>query len=103
MLIPEDKEIWVNWSMIYYEQGEYEKAINLMVHALEELPDEADFFYQITAYLISAGRYKEAFNYLENALILNFDDHTILFDFFPQLETQKALFKIIDQFRNKNS
>jgi len=24
---PEDKEIWMNWSFIYYEQGEHEKAV----------------------------------------------------------------------------
>ena len=48
------------------------------------------------------GKFKEAFNYLENALILDFDNHTVLFEFFPELETQKALFKIIDQFRKEN-
>ena len=102
MLSPEDKEIWLDWSYIYYEQGEYNKAIELIINGLEETPDEADYFYRITAYLISAGKYKEAFNYLENALILDFDNHTVLFDFFPQLETQKALYKIIDQFRKDN-
>jgi hypothetical protein len=56
----------------------------------------------MAAYLIEAGQFKEAFNYLENALILNFEGHTVLFDFFPKPETQKALFKIIDQFRKEN-
>ena len=48
------------------------------------------------------GSFKEAFNYLENALILDFDGHTALFDFFPKIETQKALHKIIEQFRKEN-
>jgi hypothetical protein len=32
----------------------------------------------MTIYLIEAGNYKEAFNYLENALILDFDGHATL-------------------------
>jgi hypothetical protein len=54
-------------------------------------------------YLINSGKFKEAFNYLENALILDFDGHLTLFEFFPQLETQKALYKIIEQFRKENN
>ena len=65
--------------------------------------EDSNLLYRITAYLIAAGKYKEAFNYLENALILNFDNHTVLFEFFPKLETQKALFRIIDQFRKDNN
>ena len=92
-------DIWLNWSFIYYEQGDYKKAIELIQSGIEELPESSELYYRLTAYLISAGKYKEAFHYLENALILNFDNHKVLFDFFPRLETQKALFKIIDQYR----
>ena len=102
MLDPEDKEIALNWSYIYYEQGDYAKAIEIIEKAIDELPEESDLYYRATAYLISNGRYKEAYGYLENALILNFDNHLSLLEFFPKLETQKALFKIIDQYRKNN-
>ncbi|MEJ0033265.1 MAG: tetratricopeptide repeat protein [Bacteroidota bacterium] len=101
-LTPDDKEIWLNWSFIYFEQGAHEKAIDIITQGLDELPEESELYYRITAYLIEAGQFKEAFNYLENALILNFEGHSALFDFFPKAETQKALFKIIDQFRKDN-
>lgn len=93
----------MNWSYIYYEQGDYQKAANVLLQGLDELPDEADLYYRMTVYLIEAGRFKEAFNYLENALILNFEGHATLYEFFPQLETQKALFKIIEQFRKEST
>lgn len=89
--------------MIYYEQGDYDEAISLIMNGLETMPDDPDLYYRMTVYLIEAGKYKEAFNYLENALILDFDKHIQLFEFFPKLETQKALFKIIDQFRKGNT
>ena len=78
------------------------KAVEVMLQGMDEIPDEAEFFYRITVYLIEAGKFKEAFNYLENALILDFEGHTVLFDFFTKPETQKALYKIIDQFRKDN-
>jgi tetratricopeptide (TPR) repeat protein len=102
-LDPTDKEIWLNWSFIFYEQGDYTKAIDTLSQGFDEIPNDAEFFYRMTVYYIEAGQFKEAFNYLENALILDFDGHTALFDFFPKLETQKALYKIIEQFRKENN
>jgi tetratricopeptide (TPR) repeat protein len=93
----------LNWSYIFFEQGNYEKAIETLSLGFDEIPDDAEIFYRMTVYLIEAGRFKEAFNYLENALTLDFDGHTALFDFFPKIETQKALYKIIEQFRKENS
>lgn len=92
-------KVWLDWSYIYFEQGDYEKAKELIATGIEEVPDSSELYYRMTAYLISQGNYKEGFIYLENALILNFEKHTLLFEFFPELETQKALIKIIDQFR----
>jgi tetratricopeptide (TPR) repeat protein len=99
LLSPDDVEIFLDWSYIYYEQGEHEKALEVIVNALNELPDRADLYYRATAYLLALGKYKEAYNHLENALLLDFDKHTELLEFIPKLETQKALFKIIDQYR----
>ena len=62
-------------------------------------PARTNYF---SVYLIESGRFKEAFNYLENALILDFDGHNTLFDFFTKIETQKALYKIIEQLRKDN-
>jgi len=102
MLDQKEKDIWLSWSQIFYEQGDFEKAISLIMRGIEEIPEESDLYYRATAYMISAGKYKDAFSYLENALVLNFDNHTVLLEFFPKLQTQKALFKIIDQYRKEN-
>jgi tetratricopeptide (TPR) repeat protein len=98
-LAPENKDIWLNWSIILYEQGNYEGAIDLLLNALELQPDEAELQYRLCAYSLAAGKYKQAYNYLENALILDFDKHKLLFDFFPELESQRALARLIDQYR----
>lgn len=89
---------WLDFSFIYYEQGDEGKSIELVLEAIEFNPKEAELHYRVAAYYIEAGNYKEAFTYLENALILDYEKHTVLFEFFPELEKQKALMKIIDQF-----
>jgi len=98
-LDPSNPEVWLRWSLLLYEQGDYDKAVEIILTGMDELPEEADLYYRVTAYLLSVGSYKEAFVYLENALLLNYEKHTVLFEFFPQVETQKALYKIIEQYR----
>lgn len=95
---PEIPEIWLDWSFILSEQGDYDKAVEIIELGLDSLPEESSLYYRAVVYLIKASKYKEAFLYLENALTLNFEKHKELFEFFPELETQKALMKIIDQF-----
>jgi tetratricopeptide (TPR) repeat protein len=99
ILDPLNPEVWKNWSFVHFESGNFVEAYDLILAGLEEIPDDADLHYRAVIYLINAGNYKEGFNYLENALILDFEKHHVLFEFFPRLETQKALFKIIDQYR----
>ena len=85
-----------------YEQGDYEMAISILEKGLEECPDNAEMYYRGVVYLIGSGSYKNAINRLETALMLDFEGHEVLFDFFPNLPTQKALYRIIDQFRKDN-
>ncbi|WP_394347711.1 tetratricopeptide repeat protein [Mangrovivirga cuniculi] len=100
---PLNLDIWLDWSFIYYDLQEFAEACNIMEEAIDELPEEAELYYRMTIYLFCEGKYQEAFNYLENALVLDFEKHTVLYEFFPKLETQKALFKIIEQFRNNDN
>ena len=80
----------------------FEEAIDVIREGIEELPEEAELYYRLVVYLIKMGKYKEAFTYLENALTLDFDRHTILYELMPELQKQKAIYKIIAQFRDEN-
>jgi tetratricopeptide (TPR) repeat protein len=97
----ENIDMWLDWSFIYYDQGDYDRALDLIHQGIEEMPDDADLWYRAAAYCMGAGRYKEAIGFLENGLILDFDKHETLFEFFTELDTQKALYKLIDQYRQK--
>jgi tetratricopeptide (TPR) repeat protein len=99
-LAPFQAEVWLNWSLLFYEQGDYAKAVQLVVEGMEDNPKEAEMYYRATVYLLHGGQYKQAFEYLETALTLDFDKHILLFDFFQEIEQQKALYRIIQEFKD---
>ncbi len=94
-------EAWVKWSVLNHEQGDFDAAANIVMSAMEQMPEEAELYYRASIYLIKAGKYQEAFNYLETGLTINYDVHEIMFEYFPDLEAQKAIYRIIDQYKNK--
>ena len=95
LLEPENTDIWLDWSFIYHESGEKDKAIELIERGLEESPDNSDLLYRMVVYQIQAGQYKEAFTYLENALILDFENHEVLFEFFRNLKHKKHFSRLL--------
>ena len=99
---PSDYKIALEFSSIYYESGDIDKAICLIEDAIDELPSESLLYYRLVIYLMDAGKYRESINVLESALSLNFDNHEVLFDFVPNFETQSALIRVINQYRKNN-
>ena len=97
---PDDYKLSLDFSLIYYESGDIDKAIDIIDQAIEESPGESLLYYRLVIYLMDAGRYKESINVLESALSLNFDNHDVLFDFVPNFESQSALIRVINQFKN---
>lgn len=82
-----------------FDQGQFDKAYEIIQDGLNELPDNATLYYRAAAYLFHGGDYKEALLNLEIALTLDYSAHEQLYVFFPELEKQKALFKLIEQYR----
>ena len=98
---PSNPDIWLKWSYVLFEQGNYARACDLLQAAIDEMSEEADLYYRMAVYQIHAGQYREALVNLEIGLTLDYDAHEQLFDFFPDLEKQKALYRIIEQYREK--
>lgn len=96
---PASAEAWVGWAAVLFEQGHYEEAADLVKAALEAAPEDAELHYRACAYLLAAGRYRAAYEYLENGLLLDFEKHPVLFEYFPTLASQPTLLRLIEQYR----
>jgi tetratricopeptide (TPR) repeat protein len=90
---------WVKWAQLHYDLNDFEKCAEIMLSAIDELPEEADLYYRAAIFLIKAGQFKEAFHFLESGLLLDYDKHEIIFEYFPNMETQKAIYKLIQQYK----
>lgn len=90
---------WLDWSLLLYEQGEYEEAADLLQSALDEFPENTKVMYRLVAFLMLSGRYREAVSHLELALFLDYEAHEELYNFFPDTSTQKALYKLVQQYK----
>ena len=98
-LEPDTKAVWLNWSIACFDKQMFDNAIEIIQNGLEELPDDPELLYRLCAYELATGNYQDAIQHLEEALVVDFDGHKVLFDFFPNLETQKVLYKIIQHFK----
>ena len=98
-LEPDFEDVWHKWSLVLFDQSNFERAYEIIQQGIDELPDNAALYYRATAYLLHAGDYREAIINLEVALSLDYKAHEQLYDFFPELEKQKALFKLIEQYK----
>lgn len=96
---PQNVAIWLDWSFLYYKQGLFRDATNLLERALNGLPLDAKLHYRITAYLIQAARYKEAMVHFETALQLDYEGNTSFFECFPHLVSQPLLQKLVNHYR----
>ncbi|WP_373396365.1 tetratricopeptide repeat protein [Algoriphagus halophilus] len=95
-------ETYINLSLIYFDQNRFEEAVDVISEGIDELPEEAELYYRMVVFQIKLANYKEAFSYLENALTLAYDRHVVLYELMPELEKQKAMSKIIAQYREEN-
>jgi tetratricopeptide (TPR) repeat protein len=96
-LEPESPETYAEYAYLFFEEGQYEEGYDILAEGLHECPDEATLYFQAAAYLLLAGRVKAALVHLENALALEPDSYKQLFTFFDDVDTQKALFKLIKE------
>lgn len=90
-------DLWIRLSEIWAIENEFENATDVLKEALEELPHDENIHYRLAVYLLKGGRPKEAFTYLESGLALNHTAHEQIYGFFPDLETQKLLFQVIQK------
>lgn len=102
-LDPTDREIWTEWAHIYQDQGEFGRAASILSDGLSELPEDAILMYRIAANLMLEGRMTESFGFLEQALLINYDAHEVMLEYFPKVEMQRTLLRLISQFRDSGN
>ncbi len=96
---PSELSVWQEWAQLLHMQGEHSSAISYLEEGIKINPTMAQLYYQLAAYAIDADHMAKGVSHLENALIMDFDAHYVLFHMVPQLSSDKLVLAIINQYQ----
>ena len=87
--------LWTNMLQVI---GENEEAIEILLHATEVFPDEYEIEYRLAGLYYLNGETKKGNFHLNNALRMNFKNHTLFQELFPSIWNKKSVQNIIKKY-----
>lgn len=94
------KQNWINLATAYFNVDDYRKAFQVLNEAEVKYENCADIFYIKTVFYLQVGNRHEALLNLERGLLLNFDEHTLIFEMDDSLLDDSAVLQVIEQYRS---
>lgn len=92
---PDYSEVWIAYAEFMEENSSLVEAIHLMMEGLAYCEGEAEFYYRLSAFLLKSGNESEALLFLGEALLEDYDLHTLLFEYFPEAANNKNINHLI--------
>ena len=83
-LNPENPAVWLEYSEFIDQRNVPHGAADIMMEGLVFNEDQPRFYYRLVAYLLKSGREAEALIYMGEALLENYDQHYLLFQYYPE-------------------
>ncbi len=94
-------DIWLDYSEAFARQGDFEKAVEIIMEGIDIQPDNAELYYRLAAYLFKSAKRKEAFTHLQNALEINFNKYTEMLEYQADFADDAEIIQMIESYRNK--
>ncbi len=98
-LAPEEVTLWQDWAQLLYESQNFLGAVTYLEEGIKRNAQATELYYQCAAYAYEAGLREKGLLYLENALLLDFDGHYLLFHIDPSLRYEPSVMSVIEQYR----
>jgi len=101
-LDPQNKQNWINLATAYFNVENYRKAFQVLVEAEQKYEGSADIYYIKSVFYFEVGNRHEALINLERGLLLNFDEHVVIFEMEDSLLSDSVVLQTIEQYRPLN-
>lgn len=95
----QSKQNWINLATAYFNVENFRKAFQVLTEAESKYEGSADIYYIKAVFYLQVGNRHEAMLNLERGLLLNFDEHIMLFDMDESLQNDPAITQVIEQYR----
>jgi tetratricopeptide (TPR) repeat protein len=102
-LDPEDTDIWLDLSVVYVDQKDFENGYAVLKEGLHYHETNADFYFGMAYYLFMMGKSQQGNETLLKAINMDFDGHKRLFSTFPEASNHPEIVEIIQSFRNNQT
>lgn len=94
------KQNWINLATAYFNVEDFRKAFQVLNEAEAKFENSADIYYIKSVFYIQAGNRHEGLLNLERGLLVNFDEHTLIFEMDDSLLDDEAILQVIEQYRD---
>jgi len=94
------KQNWINLATAYFNVENYRKAFQVLNEAELKYESSADIFYIKAVFYFQVANRHEALLNLERGLLMNFDEHVVIFEMDDSLLDDAAVIQVIEQYRS---
>lgn len=98
---PYNEALWEAYAHCMIEFGEIEKSIDLLESGLVIMPKSANLRYLLSGCMFKGGISQQGNTELQKALNMNYQEHQTMFEYFPELQGNKEIINLIEQFKSK--
>ncbi|MEI6487432.1 MAG: tetratricopeptide repeat protein [Bacteroidota bacterium] len=95
----DDSQLWLDYADLLFEQENKNGSLEILAEGIKNHPQNAALQYRISACLMSIGQKQEALSFLHTALKLDYDKHSELFAYIPQLKENTSITDLIESYK----
>lgn len=92
-------EAWMNYSLVYALQGDFDTAQDIMSSAIASNDGDALLRFRQAGYFYRSGKLEQAYVHMEKAFKLDFEAHTDLLDYIPELMEDSRFLEMLDLYK----
>lgn len=98
-LFPQDLEMWTTWAERLQQDKGADAALAFLDEALTHNPGMPELFYQYAAFSFMAGKHRQALQYLENALMVDYPAHAAFLQYMPTALEHAPIRALLEQYK----
>ena len=98
-ILPDNDKAWLEYADFMYNYKGSSSALEIMREGLIFNEENVEFNYRMVAYLLQEGKESEALMFLEEALDLDYDEHYLLLDYFPEAINNQNINQLLEIYK----
>ena len=93
-----DSEAWYTLAYAHVLSDHHLKAIDILTQAIKDNSDDPDLYFHLGGILIISGQEDEGLSWFRKGMVI-FNMPDDVFEFYPEIEKNEGIKKILDEFR----